>query len=91
MFIFGQYRFQVESDRACLVNPMGPLIYGYTIELDGYVIVTMFPVFMRECAKNNKCLTCESQYYFLVFIFVFTDDDTIVDKSNNIHGGYIKQ
>ena len=69
-----------------LVNSTGPLISGCAVELEGSVIVTRFTVVMCESANNGKRLMCESQYDFLVFIFVFTADDKIVDKNNNIHG-----
>ena len=91
MFIFGQYQFHVESERACLVNPTGSLIFVRVIELEGSVIVMRFPVFMGKCEKNGKLLTCESRYGFLVFIFSFADDDPIIDKSENSIGEYIKQ
>ena len=87
MFNFGQYWFHVESYRECLINTTGPLVYGRAIELEGYVIVMKFMVFLCECAKNEKRMTCESKCYFLLFVFVFTADDLIVDESDNIYEG----
>ena len=31
VFIFGQYQFRVESERACHVNNMGPLVPGHDV------------------------------------------------------------
>ena len=90
MFIFGQYHFHVESERACLVNFTVPIVSGCAIELKGSVIVMRFPLFMRKCAKNRNLLTYEWRYDFLLSIFVFTDDDPIIDNSEDIHGKNIK-
>ena len=48
-------------------------------------------MFMCKCAKNEKQLTSESGYDFCVIIFVFTADDTTVDKNEDVNGDYIKQ
>ena len=87
MFHFGQYWFHIESYREFLINTTGPLVSVRAIELEGSVIMMKFMVFMCECAKNEKRMTCESKYYFLLFVFVFTADDLIVDESDNIYEG----
>ena len=87
MFHFGQYWFHIESYREFLINTTGPLVSVRAIELEGSVIVMKFMLFMCECAKNEKRITCESKYYFLLFVFVFTADDLIVDESDNIYEG----
>ena len=75
----------------CIVNSTGPLISYHSIYLEGSVVVTRFLVFMRKFTNNKKRLTCESCYYFNVFIFLFTANDPIADKNDDIHGEYIKQ
>ena len=49
------------------------------------------PVFMHECAKNEKRLACESRYDFRAFIFLSTSDNATVDNNEDIHGEYIKK
>ena len=45
------------------------------------------PVFMHECAKNEKRLACESRYDFRAFIFLSTSDNATVDNNEDICGG----
>ena len=73
------------------MNPTCPLVSDCAVELEGSVIVMVFPVFMRECKNNKKLMTCESRYYFIAFIFLLTADDLIIDKSENILQEYIKE
>ena len=55
------------------------------------LVMTRFPVFIRECANNEKLMMCESKYFLCVFIFVLTADDTTVKTNQDIHGDHIKQ